>query len=153
MQNLEIIPFQAELQPEFEAINREWVEELFSLEPFDIAQLQSPQETIIEKGGAVYFAKMNDQILGTVGLSKVDKHTFELIKMGVKKSAQGKGVGMFLGQQALNKAKEMGANKVVLYTHTKLQSALRIYQKLGFKEVPVRDGKYCRCDLMMEVDV
>ncbi|MFC3417725.1 GNAT family N-acetyltransferase [Algoriphagus hitonicola] len=144
-----ILPFSAELQPHFESINREWVEALFAIEPFDLAQLKNPQETIIDPGGLIIFAQLGEEIVGTVGLAKVDEETFELIKMGVKKSAQGKGIGLILGQAILEKAKEMGAKKVELYTHTKLASALKIYRKLGFREEVPEPGKYCRCDLKM----
>jgi len=150
---IQIIPFENSLRIHFEIINKAWVEELFSIEPFDKEQLEQPEKTILEKGGAIIFAKKGKEIVGTVGLSKIDEQTYELIKMGVSKNAQGLGIGKKLAIAILEKAKEMGAGKVVLYTHTKLQAALKIYQDLGFVEVPVMDGKYCRCDLMMEVQL
>ncbi|SFO43068.1 Ribosomal protein S18 acetylase RimI [Algoriphagus ornithinivorans] len=153
MEAIQIIPFENSLRTHFEIINKAWVEELFAIEPFDKEQLEQPEKTILEKGGAIIFAKKGEEIVGTVGLSKIDEQTYELIKMGVSKNAQGLGIGKKLGIAILEKAKEMGARKVVLYTHTKLQAALKIYQNLGFQEVPVRDGKYCRCDLMMEVQL
>ncbi len=151
MNSLTILPYEPKLQPYFESINREWVEELFYLEPFDMEQLQNPQETIINPGGVIIFGELEGEIVGTVGLSKVTDTTYELIKMGVKKSAQGKGVGMQLGKAILEKARELGAEKVELFTHTKLDSALKIYRKLGFVDTKPEEGKYSRCDLNMEL--
>ena len=37
--SFEIIPFSPDLQPYFESINKAWVTQYFSLEPFDLAQL------------------------------------------------------------------------------------------------------------------
>ena len=151
MNELAVIPFSSDLKSEFEIINKTWVQEYFSLEPFDIAQLENPEETIIETGGDIIFAKLGGEIVGTVGLAKVEEGVFEMIKMGVKQSAQGKGVGMFLGKAIIEKAKEMGGKKMVLYSSTKLQPALNIYKKLGFIETVPEEGKYCRCDVKMEL--
>lgn len=153
MHQIEILPYSAELSPFFKSINQVWVEDLFSIEPFDQAQFDSPENTIIKPGGAIIYAKLSEEIVGTVGLHKISDYEFELVKMGVTASAQGKGVGIILGKAILEKAKEMGAKKVVLYTHSKLGPALRIYEKLGFKEAVLEEGKYCRCDIKMELEL
>ncbi|MGM0944339.1 MAG: GNAT family N-acetyltransferase [Bacteroidota bacterium] len=151
MSAINIIPFREELKNEFKSINQEWVEALFSVEPFDRAQLENPQATILDQGGCILFAEWAGEIVGTVGLSKMDDQRYELIKMGVKKSAQGKGIGLALGKAILKKARELGAKKVELYTHTKLEAALKIYRKLGFVDSKEGQDKYCRCDLKMEL--
>ncbi|WP_192348496.1 GNAT family N-acetyltransferase [Algoriphagus sp. Y33] len=153
MDKIEILPYSAELSPFFKSINQAWVEDLFSIEPFDQAQFDSPENTIVKPGGTIIYAKLGEEIVGTVGLHKVSDSEFELIKMGVSSSAQGKGVGMALGLSILEKAREMGGKKVVLYSHSKLAPALRIYNKLGFKETELEEGKYCRCDIKMELDL
>ena len=52
--SFEIIPFSPDLQPYFESINKSWVAQYFSLEPFDLAQLEHPEETIIAKGDRLF---------------------------------------------------------------------------------------------------
>ena len=153
MNHIEILPYSPEYSRFFKSINQPWVEELFALEAFDQAQFDYPEETIIQPGGAIIFAKIGEEIVGTAGLHKVSDEVYELIKMGVVAEAKGKGVGMFVAKEILQKAREMGAKKVILYTHTKLAPALRIYEKLGFKEAELEEGKYCRCDLKMELDI
>lgn len=153
MDKIEILPFSADLSPFFKSINQVWVEDLFSIEAFDQAQFDNPEDTIVKPGGTIIYAKLGEEIVGTVGLHKVSDDIYELIKMGVTVSAQGKGVGIILAKTILDKAKGMGAKKVVLYTHSKLTPALRIYQKLGFKPAELEEGKYCRCDIKMELDL
>lgn len=153
MDQIQILPYSPELNPHFKSINTAWVEELFSLEPFDIAQFENPEEVIVNPGGTIIFAKLGEEIVGTVALYKTAEDTFEMIKMGVSPAAQGKGVGMILGKTILEKAKEMGGRKVILYSNTKLKPALHIYQKLGFTSVIPEAGKYCRCDVKMELDL
>ncbi|WP_194976011.1 GNAT family N-acetyltransferase [Aquiflexum lacus] len=153
MSSLKIIEYSPELQQYFEKINKQWVEQYFTLEPIDLAQLKNPKETILDKGGAILFAKEGEKIIGTVGLSKVEDGVFEMIKMGVSPEAQGKKVGQLLGQAILEKAKELGAHKVILYSNSKLVAALHLYKKLGFKELVPECGKYNRCDVKMEMDL
>lgn len=153
MDQIQILPYSPELNSYFKSINTAWVEELFSLEPFDIAQFERPEEVIVNPGGTIIFAKLGEEIVGTVALYKTGEGTFEMIKMGVSPYAQGKGIGMILGKAILEKAKEMGASKVILYSNTKLKPALRIYEKLGFSSVVPEAGKYCRCDVKMEIDL
>jgi GNAT superfamily N-acetyltransferase len=153
MDQIHILPYSPELKPYFKSINTAWVEELFSLEPFDLAQFEDPEKVIINSGGTIIFAKLREEIVGTVALYKTGEDTFELIKMGVSKAAQGKGVGMVLGKSILEKAKELGAKKLVLYSNSKLKPAIHIYQKLGFKQVYLEEGKYLRCDVKMEIEI
>jgi N-acetylglutamate synthase-like GNAT family acetyltransferase len=151
MTSIEIIPYAPELQSSFEQINKEWVEQYFTLEPFDQEQLEHPDEQIIAKGGAILFARENDEIIGTVGLVKTQEEgVYELIKMGVLPKARGKKVGLRLVEAMLAKAKEMGGNKVVLYSSSKLAAALHIYQHAGFVTLQPECGKYERCDVKME---
>lgn len=150
MQALEIIPYSSSLQPHFESINKAWVTKYFSLEPFDIDQLEHPEETILAQGGEIIFAKVGEDILGTVALIPKESGDWEMIKMGVKESAQGKGIGMALGKRLLELAKQKGARRVVLYSNTKLEAALRVYEKLGFTHCNLECGTYGRCNVKME---
>lgn len=153
MNTIEIIEYTPDLQPEFERINKQWVEQFFSLEEFDRNQLEHPQEYIIDKGGAILFARDGGQILGTVGLVKSGEDVYEMIKMGVSPEARGKGVGQLLGKAILQKARALGGRKVVLYSSSKLEAALALYRKIGFKDIPMGCGQYGRCNVKMEIDL
>ena len=130
--SFEIIPFSPDLQPYFESINKACVTQYFSLEPFDLAQLENPEQTILAKGGEIIFAKIGERIAGTVALIPSEEGIWEMIKMGVSPEFQGKGAGELLGKQILEVARQKGATKVRLYTHTKLEAAIKLYLRLGF---------------------
>lgn len=151
MKTIQIINYKPELQFHFEKINKEWVEKYFKLESIDIAQLENPDETIISKGGTILFAQEGDDIIGTVALIPAGPGVFEMIKMGVTPKAQGKKVGQLLGRAIIDKASSMGADKVILYSNSKLETALHIYRKLGFVDTVPECGKYDRCDVKMEL--
>lgn len=148
--SFEIIPFSPALQPYFESINKSWVSQYFSLEPFDLAQLENPEETIIAKGGEIIFARLGDAIAGTVALIPSEAGVWEMIKMGVSPAFQGKGAGELLGKHILAIARQKEARKVRLYSHTKLEAAVKLYHRLGFVPCELECGAYGRCNLKME---
>jgi GNAT superfamily N-acetyltransferase len=127
-----------------------WVTQYFSLEPFDMDQLERPEETILAKGGVIIFAKVDEEISGTVALIPKGEGEWEMIKMGVLEDAQGKGIGFALGAKILEIAREKAAKRVVLYTHSKLEAAVYLYEKLGFTHCLEACGTYGRCNIKME---
>ena len=90
---VEIIPFSSDLKDPIKTLNKEWLQKYFRVEEKDEIVLSNPQEEIIDKGGMIFYAKYNNEILGTVSLLKIDNTTFELSKMAVSDKAQGLGIG------------------------------------------------------------
>lgn len=73
---IEIIPFSLELQESIKTLNYEWLEKYFRIEKGDIISLSNPKEQIIDKGGFIFYAKLNDEIVGTVSLLKKKRKYF-----------------------------------------------------------------------------
>ncbi len=65
-----IVPFRTELREHFYRINAEWVERYFTMEPADIAVLTNPEEKVLKGGGAVLFAMLGDEVVGTCALKQ-----------------------------------------------------------------------------------
>lgn len=151
-QNLktEIISFSIELSSDVKTLNYEWLEKYFKVEKGDVIALSNPQEEIIDKGGFIYFVKLNKDIVGTVSLLKKTDAVFELGKMAVTEKAQGLGIGKLLLEHCLTVAKEKNIEKLVLYSNTKLTSAIHLYKKYGFTEIELELGLYERADIKME---
>lgn len=136
----------------FKALNEEWIKSFFVMETGDYKLLDNPEEHIISKGGHIVFALLNDEVVGTCALVKSEAPlTYELSKMAVSPKAQGKKIGYLLGRSLINKAKELNAEKVFLETNSVLVPAIKLYEKLGFKHMPVEHSAYDRCDTQMEL--
>jgi GNAT superfamily N-acetyltransferase len=150
MGQIQIIEYSSKYQPWFENLNREWIEKFFWMEPVDFEVLQSPEEHIITPGGSILFASIGGEIAGTVALKRVDDRIFEFTKMAVDEKFRGKKVGQALAEAAIEKAKDQGAYKIILYSNTVLAAAISLYKKIGFKEIPV-DGPYKRSNIKMEL--
>lgn len=144
----EVIEYSPRYKEAIRDLNYEWLEKYFYVEPNDIIQLNNPEEEIIKKGGAIYFVRHNDQIVGTVSLMCKEENTFELSKMAVTASFQGKGISNLLMDKCISVAKIMGAKKLVLYSNTKLENAISLYKKFGFSEIPL-DNSYARSNIKM----
>jgi len=147
---VEIIEFSEELSEPIKTLNYEWLEKYFRVEEGDVASLSNPQKYIIDKGGHIYYAKLNGEIAGTASLLKKNETVYELGKMAVNDKAQGHGIGTILLEHCLNIAKQKQITTLILYSNTILQSAIHLYRKYRFEEVELESGLYERANIKME---
>lgn len=149
---IEIVPYQACYQVMFRSLNEEWIKNYFEMEESDYKALDNPQEYILDNGGHIFIALLENVPVGSCALIKMNSNNYdyELAKMAVSPKAQGKQIGFLLGKTALDKAKELGAKKIYLESNTKLKPAIGLYRKLGFKQIFGLPSPYQRCDIQME---
>ena len=149
---MEIISYEPQYAEAFRQLNIEWLEKYFWVEPHDEEVLGKPGKYIIEPGGNIFFVLENKKVIGTVALMKIEDGVFELTKMAVIPAAQGKNVGQKLMQHTLDHARSKGWKKLIIYSNRKLENAIHIYKKYGFKEIPIGENNpYARGDIKMEL--
>ena len=150
---LDIIPFDLQYSNRFYDLNVEWLEKYFYVEPYDKKVLSNPQEYIIDNGGYVFFAKLNDEVVGTVAL--INQSTFfELSKMAVSPRYQGLKIGQQLMNYCIDFAKQQDWKSITLYSHRSLGPAINLYKKVGFVEVELeKDSHYERSDIKMKLEL
>jgi putative acetyltransferase len=146
---VEIIPFDPIYKVDFKRINIEWIEKYFKVEPQDLTQLDQP-EKIIEAGGEIFFAKVNNEIVGVAALIHEGHGTYELAKMGVTEAAKGLGIGKKLCQACIDEAKKRHAKYLFLVSNKSLTPAISMYIQLGFEEIPLGETLYDRGNIRME---
>lgn len=137
----------------FKALNEEWITQYFEMEEMDYKSLDHPKEYILDKGGYIAVALLNNEPVGVCALvpCAYEGYDLELVKMGVSPKAQGKGIGKLLGLHIIEKAKEMGAHAIFLESNRVLAPAISLYKKLGFQEVFGIKSPYARSDIKMEL--
>ena len=145
--------YKKEHQPYFEKFNRYWIEKYFEMEAVDEFVLTDPQKAILDPGGAILMGLYNGEPAGTVALRKIEPGIFEFTKMAVDDNFQRKGIAEAMSHASFRKAHELGAKSVILYTNSMLSPAIRLYEKLGFKHVPIGHGEYKRSDVKMEIPI
>lgn len=152
--DLVIESFRPELAPEFERLNREWIQRLFTLEPADEKLLGNPWDSIIAPGGQIYFARCGADIVGTAAAIAHGPPRFELAKMAVVPTAQGQGIGRQLAEAVIAYARARGGRSIFLLTNSRLANAIRLYERLGFQHRPVPERpEYRRADVYMELSL
>lgn len=141
--------YRPELAPYFESLNLEWIEANFVVEDRDRAYFAAPYEKIIVPGGQIYFAESGGQYVGTASYIPLYEKRAELGKLGVTAHARGQGIGQRLIDWTVAHAREAGCEELVLYSDSKLQAALRLYERYGFQHIPFENRGYARGDIAM----
>lgn len=150
----EIIDYHPGLQEHFYSLNEAWIKKSFILEDVDIEVMSNPQKYILSSGGHILMAVHNGEIAGTCSLKRIDDQTYELTKMAVDEKFRGKKIGWLLGKATIEKAKELGCKRLILYSNRAGSAvAIQLYFKLGFKEIPLTEKAYKRADIKMEMDL
>ncbi len=147
---VKIVPYDEKFRSYYKSLNAEWIDQYFYMEEEDISKLNNP-ESIIAKGGAIHFAIADGIPVGVCSLVKLNEHTYdyELSKMGVTESHQGKGIGRKLAVSIINEAKAKGGQSLFLESNTVLNPAITLYKSLGFIELPFTPSIYSRSNIQM----
>jgi ribosomal protein S18 acetylase RimI-like enzyme len=86
--------------------------------------------------GALLLADIAGQPAGCVGVRFLEPGICELKRLYVRSSYRGAGLGRALATAALDAAREMSYTRVRLDTLPGMQSAQRLYEALGFYDIP-----------------
>ncbi|MDB3997691.1 GNAT family N-acetyltransferase [Flavobacteriaceae bacterium] len=149
---LHFILFETEHSKEFKALNIEWLESFFVVEPYDELVLSNPIDQIITPGGFIFMASLNGEIIGTFAFIKKEEGVYEFSKMAVTPKQRGKGFGNQIVRFVIRFAEQHHWEKLILYSSTKLENSIHLYRKYGFIEVPIDpDIKYARGNIKMEI--
>lgn len=153
--NVRIVQYESIYSEVFKRLNEDWITTYFEMEEADHKALDNPEEYILKNGGYIFIALYKNEPVGTCALLKMDNddYDFELAKMAVNSKVRGLNIGYLLGQEAIRKAKNLGANKIYLESNTLLTPAIKLYSKLGFIKVPGHSTPYKRCNIQMELSL
>ena len=149
IQGLRIVDYLPQHHERFRALNLAWITKYFAVEDADRKALDDPESSILQRGGAIFMAEAEGEIVGTCALMKCPDGAYELAKMAVAPFAQRQGVGRALGEAAIARARSIGAPRVELLSNTVLGPALALYHSLGFTEVPLPRTDYQRANIKM----
>ena len=153
MEEIQIIPYTSQYAPDFKRLNLEWLDHYHLTESHDLMVLDDPIGTIINRGGVIYLAASGGEIVGSAALMKEHEGVYELAKMTVTKAFRGKGIAKLLIEKCLEKAKQLQAKKVTLFSNHQLQTAIHLYEQYGFRHVEVKDSPFETADVRMELDL
>src|SRR6185369_6860136 len=148
---IEIIDYSGEYANDFRELNLEWLDKYNLTESHDLEVINHPKEAILDNGGYIFLARDGDKIIGTAGIANEGDSIYELVKMTVAPEFLGMGISKMLIERCLDKAKELKAKKVFLYSNSQLQTAISLYKKYGFVHVDATNSPLVTADVKMEL--
>lgn len=85
--------------------------------------------------GPLLLAASKGNVVGCVGLKRIDEQTSEMKRMFVRPDARGLGIGKLLANAICGEAKALAYRYIVLDTGPKQTEAQSLYRSLGFREI------------------
>jgi putative acetyltransferase len=133
----QIIACSEENRHHFKEIWQPWLKQVSGRdpEPEDVEAISNPEAFYIAKGGMVYFAKHNHNVVGCVAIKKLDDDFYEFCKLVVTEEARGLGIGKQLVEACIAFARAQKAKQLVLQTFRFSALAIEMYRRMGFGEI------------------
>jgi putative acetyltransferase len=150
---ISIIAYSEKWKEDFKQLNLEWLDKYNLREEADMIVLNNPASEVIDKGGFIFLAIADEKAVGSAALLNEGHGHYELAKMSVTESWQGKGISKLLLERCLETAKEVNATKLELFSNHQLKNALKLYEKYGFVYIEVKDSPFATADIKMELSL
>jgi DNA-binding MarR family transcriptional regulator/N-acetylglutamate synthase-like GNAT family acetyltransferase len=153
-EEVEIIEYKPAYKKHFVSLNLEWLNKYFKIEQYDKDILYNPDDKILKTGGKIFFARLDNKIIGCVAVVKYENNVYKIAKTAVTENYQRRQAGRKLVIKAINYALKRKANKILLNTSPKLVASIALYESLGFliKQAPEGFIKHRRKTIHMQLD-
>lgn len=156
MPAIHLRPFKPGDESAFRSLNEAWIAKYFVIEAADRVVLEDPVKNILELGGHIFMALVDERPIGCCALLPMQPGEFELAKMTVLESERGLGIGRTILEYAITQAKKLGGERLYLETNRKLANAIHLYESVGFRHVSpeqVIPSPYARANVFMEMAI
>lgn len=150
---MKIVSYHKNYKLDFIEMNRQWISEMFVIEPVDLAVLENVDE-LVAAGAEIFFAvEEDDTVLACCMIEPLSDGEWEIAKFCARGMYTGTGAGSACLSACTDYAKEQNASKIVIVSNRKCEHAVRLYRKFGFQEVPVDKEKFPfdRADIAFEM--
>jgi ribosomal protein S18 acetylase RimI-like enzyme len=104
--------------------------------PYDLLLLADPSKSVIDeylKESEIFTAKQDSVTAGVIVLQPLTAATLEIKNVAVKPELQGRGIGSFLIEHAVEYARTKKQKSISIGTANSSIGQLYLYQKLGFE--------------------
>lgn len=150
MKGLEIILYEEQYQKEFKEINLHWLCKFELYEEADNALLDYPEQ-YIKNGATIFLARLKNSIVGTICINPINTTSTEILKFAVLDGYKGLGIGKKLMNYGIQLCQQNKVERIILESSSKLEIALKMYEKLGFQHIEIKDTHFVTADIKMEL--
>lgn len=103
--------------------------------------------------GRLYLALWDGEAAGCIALRKLDNRRCEMKRLYVRPAFRGHKIGDALVDRIIQDAKAIGYRYMLLDTLPFLESAIHMYQKRGFYEIPCYNDSPVETTIFMQYDL
>lgn len=103
--------------------------------------------------GRLYLALRDGEAAGCIALRKLDEQRCEMKRLYVRPAFRGHRIGDALVDRIIQDAKAIGYRYMLLDTLPFLESAIHMYQKRGFYEIPCYNDSPVETTIFMQYDL
>ncbi|MCE3229361.1 MAG: family N-acetyltransferase [Bacteroidetes bacterium] len=134
--SVNIVDYKPTLKSHFFKLAGNWLLDMLDgkLEKEDEFSLKNPDKAYLETGGFVFFALLENKVVGCVALKRLSEDKFEFCKLYVHPEIRKEGIATKLIERCISRCKENYASELWLQTTNALKDAHKLYDKLGFSE-------------------
>lgn len=127
--------------------------EYLKIQKYD-KELENPASKYGMPEGRLYLAYVGEELAGCVGLKKLDENDqCELKRMYVRPKFRGRQMGEKLLDVILQDARDIGYKEMYLDTLPFLKSAIKMYHRRGFYEIPSYNDSPLDTTIYMKLDL
>ncbi|MCM1091041.1 MAG: GNAT family N-acetyltransferase [Butyrivibrio sp.] len=103
--------------------------------------------------GRLYLVSCDGQTAGCIALRRIDAQSCEMKRLYVRPAFRGQRIGELLIQRVIDDARAIGYSHMLLDTLPFLQSALHLYRRFGFYEIPSYNDSPMETSIYMKLDL
>lgn len=103
--------------------------------------------------GRLYIAFYENQVAGCIALRKLNDTRCEMKRLYVKPEFRNRGIAKTLIERVIRDAKDIGYSSILLDTLPFLQTAIKMYKKLGFYEIECYNNSPMEKSIYLELDL
>ena len=116
-------------------------------------ELLHPEQKYRPPTGRLYLAYCDQQLAGCIALRQLDEGRCELKRLYVRAAFRRHRIGSILVNRLIADAKAIGYQQLLLDTFPFLDTAIRMYQKRGFYEIPKYNDSPMESTIYMKLDL
>ena len=103
--------------------------------------------------GRLYLARCDGKTAGCIALRRIDGQSCEMKRLYVRPAFRGKRIGELLVQRVIEDARAIGYSHMLLDTLPFLRSAVRMYRRFGFYEIPSYNDSPMETSIYMRLEL
>jgi len=103
--------------------------------------------------GRFYLAALDGKVAGCAGFRPLNEGLCEMKRLYVNPEFRGAQIGQQLVMRLISDAREIGYRHMVLDTFSFLTSAIKLYEKCGFYNIPAYNGNPSPDAVFMQLDL